>query len=81
MIAFFEYFKFTKRILLLSIFTGNRRKVYVGEKLADGGFSVVFEACDYNDSQNKPCYALKRVMCGDDETVQKCRDEARVHET
>jgi len=60
----------------------NGRKVCIGKKIADGGFSVVFEASDYSAihrSENKPCFALKRVICGDSETVEKCREEANVH--
>ena len=43
---------------------------------------MVFEASDYssiNLSENKPCFALKRVICGDNETVEKCKEEADVH--
>jgi serine/threonine kinase 16 len=72
---------------LLSIFRreeliefDNGRKVYLGKKIADGGFSVVFKARDYHSDDKKPCFALKRIVCGDNEMVEKCREEARVHQ-
>lgn len=58
----------------------SRRKVYLGKKIADGGFSVVFKARDYHSDDKKPCFALKRIVCGDNEMVEKCREEARVHQ-
>lgn len=60
----------------------NGRKVYIGQKIADGGFSVVYESGEYNTLQgkeNKPCFALKRIICGDRDTVEKCQKEASVH--
>lgn len=54
------------------------RNVRVGEQIAVGGFSVVFEATDVQSPHIK--YALKRIRCDHDpELLQSCRREAGVH--
>ena len=32
-----------------------------------------------NNNNARKKYALKRVLCADDESIQKCREEAAVH--
>jgi serine/threonine kinase 16 len=64
------------------------RRVYVGRKLAEGGFSYAFEAFDADDSGRRgagaaggyvhPPYVLKRIH-GDAEVLEACRTEAHVH--
>jgi len=80
----------------------NGKSVRINKQIAEGGFSVVFEAVEiettppkkikkrmknnlsyYHNNNNKnnarKKYALKRVLCADDESIQKCREEAAVH--
>ena len=54
----------------------NGVKVRLGKKIAEGGFSFVFEAFDFTTNQK---YALKRINCSDSELVRACRAEASVH--
>lgn len=69
--------------------------VRIGKQIAEGGFSVVFEASDYKPfkfsmrstsyeslvsrRRNKKRYALKRIICCDPETLKKCEGEAKIH--
>ena len=59
------------------------RRVVMGPKIAEGGFSFVFEATSaLDDSQRGSSdekYVLKRIHCPDSELLQACRDEAAVH--
>jgi len=52
--------------------------VRVERQIAEGGFSVVYEAHDYKKG-GKTRYALKRLLCFDKGMVQKCREEAGIH--
>ena len=52
------------------------KSVRLGRKIAEGGFSYVFEAFD---SVNNKKYALKRIHVGDHETFQSTQREAGVH--
>lgn len=54
-------------------------RVSVGKKIAEGGFSVVFEARNCSESNCRPNFALKRVICGDRECVNNCREEIAIH--
>jgi serine/threonine kinase 16 len=87
-------------VSLKNLFKRNRQQltfdngiqIYIGDQIAEGGFSFVFEAfavVDNNgggsssaatsgDSRTKR-YALKRINCGDYELVQSCRHEAGIH--
>lgn len=63
----------------------NGTSIYIGNQIAEGGFSFVFEAFDTdnnlggNTTTKKRRYALKRINCGDYELVQSCRHEAGIH--
>lgn len=63
----------------------NGKSVRVGRKIAEGGFSIVFEATEVltegssNSNTTAKKYALKRIACPDPELLQACRDEAVVH--
>jgi serine/threonine protein kinase len=52
------------------------RTVRIGPKLAEGGFSIVFQA---RDTQTNSLYALKRIQCPDKERLRDCLREAGVH--
>ena len=52
------------------------RRVRLGQQIAHGGFSFVFEATDDNTGER---YALKRILCPEPELLQACRQEAAVH--
>ena len=51
--------------------------VTISHKIAEGGFSYIFCATDVNRPQRK--YALKRMICGDEEMFHSCRKEVDVH--
>lgn len=60
------------------------RQVRIGKRIAEGGFSYVFEAygCDESSSRRPPGgpdYVLKRIRCPDPELLEACRREAGVH--
>ena len=57
----------------LKLDTGLR--VSVGRKIAEGGFSFVFEATDSKGTK----YALKRIHVGDREVLSSCKNEVGVH--
>mmetsp|Transcript_13975 Transcript_13975/g.21622 ORF Transcript_13975/g.21622 Transcript_13975/m.21622 type:complete len:545 (-) Transcript_13975:58-1692(-) len=60
----------------------NGKQVYIGDQIAEGGFSYVFEAFPANNnntSSKKTLYALKRINCSDEELLQSCRHEAGIH--
>jgi serine/threonine kinase 16 len=73
----------------------NGTQIYIGDQIAEGGFSFVFEAFAVHNNNhgsaaattgttresrtNKRRYALKRINCGDYELVQSCRHEAGIH--
>ena len=65
----------------------NGTQIYIGNQIAEGGFSFVFEAFDIDNNNigdnttttKKRRYALKRINCGDYELVQSCRHEAGIH--
>jgi serine/threonine protein kinase len=52
------------------------RTVRLGKQIAEGGFSLVFEARDVKSNQ---LYALKRIQCPDIEHLRLCQREAGVH--
>ena len=49
--------------------------VTIHQKIAEGGFSYIYTA---TDSLGRS-YALKRMMCNDDEMMEACRKEVDVH--
>lgn len=53
----------------------NGPKVLRQHKIAEGGFSYIYLATDKLNRK----YALKRVICNDEEVVQNCKKEAEVH--
>lgn len=53
------------------------RRVRLGEKIAEGGFSYVFEA--HEEGQTKRRYALKQIRCPEASMLQEVRQEAAVH--
>lgn len=65
----------------------NGLQVQVGKLIAEGGFSVVYETIEITNpyraktktNGNRTRYALKRVLCSEDEIVAQCRLECRVH--
>jgi serine/threonine kinase 16 len=57
--------------------TDSGRKVRLGRQIAEGGFSIVFEATDV--VQPTTLYAMKRINCPDPEILRACRNEAGVH--
>lgn len=58
----------------ITVDTGLR--VRLGEKIAEGGFSFVFEAFD---DQTGNGYALKQIQCPEASMLNECRQEAAVH--
>jgi serine/threonine kinase 16 len=52
------------------------KSVRLGRKIAEGGFSFVFEAFD---SVNNTKYAIKRISVGDHDTFQATQREAGIH--
>ena len=66
---------------ILTLDTG--LQVRVGNVIAEGGFSIVFRATEVEarGSSSPTCaiYALKRIRCDEQETLQMCRREASVH--
>ena len=63
----------------------NGKSVRIVRQIAEGGFSVVFEAIEIDTFPTKKRfyenkrYALKRVLCADNEAINKCREEASIH--
>lgn len=49
--------------------------VKVSHKIAEGGFSYIYSATDKLNRH----YALKRIICSDEEIIQLCQKEADVH--
>eukprot|EP00984_Skeletonema_dohrnii_P021648 scaffold10859_cov95-Skeletonema_dohrnii-CCMP3373.AAC.2 len=56
----------------------NGTQVFIGDQIAEGGFSYVFKALPAIPSSTK-CYALKRINCSDHDLLQSCRHEAGIH--
>lgn len=48
-------------------------------QIAEGGFSYIYSAHDTSSPHIK--YALKRIICPDEETKVSCRSEAKIHRT
>jgi len=86
----------TNNGILLSLFTGQRRtvkfddtgiQVAIGNQIAEGGFSYIFEAYPMNQNDNSGVnneprmkYVLKRINCSNNhELIQACKSEANVH--
>ena len=82
--------------IFTSFFTGQRQiinfddcgiQVSIGNQIAEGGFSYIFEAYPMiqNDNMNavteqRMKYALKRINCANNrELIQACKSEANVH--
>jgi serine/threonine kinase 16 len=53
----------------------NGHTVTIRHKIAEGGFSYIY--CATDSLQRK--YALKRIICSDDDILQTCRKEINVH--
>jgi Serine/threonine protein kinase len=53
----------------------NGHTVTIRQKIAEGGFSYIYCATD----SLKRTYALKRIICSDDDILQSCRKEINVH--
>ena len=51
--------------------------VQMGTKIAEGGFSYIYSAYDVRFRSKK--YAVKRILCPDDDIVQACLQEEKVH--
>ena len=49
--------------------------ITIHQKIAEGGFSYIYSATD--SIQRK--YALKRIMCNDEDMIDACRREVDVH--
>lgn len=49
----------------------------IEHQIAEGGFSYIYSAHDANSPRIR--YALKRIICPDEETLSECRAEAKVH--
>lgn len=61
-------------------FDENNISVILQSKIAEGGFSYIYSAHDKQYPSTKQ-YALKRIICPDEETIVACRKEAKVHRT
>lgn len=57
----------------------NGISVSIEKKIAEGGFSYIYSAHDSSRRSRK--FALKRVLCPDEEIVIACKKEAKVHRT
>jgi len=55
----------------------NGPTVKVSHKIAEGGFSYIYSATDTRKLNRQ--YALKRIICSDEEVIQLCQREAEVH--
>jgi serine/threonine kinase 16 len=55
------------------------RRVRLGRKIAEGGFSYVFEATENLSGGGQQLYALKQIRCPEAHMLQECREEAAVH--
>jgi serine/threonine kinase 16 len=51
--------------------------VHLGTKIAEGGFSYIYSAHD--DRYPSKRYAVKRIQCPDNDIVQACLQEEKVH--
>lgn len=51
----------------------------IDTKIAEGGFSYIYSAIDKTYTSKQ--YALKRIICPDEDTIVACRKEAKVHRT
>lgn len=86
----------TNNGILFSLFTGQRRtvkfddsgiQVAIGNQIAEGGFSYIFEAYPMNlndnsevDNELRMKFVLKRINCSNNhELIQACKSEANVH--
>jgi serine/threonine kinase 16 len=82
--------------MLTSLFTGQRQiinfddsgiQVVIGNQIAQGGFSYIFQAYAINSNDNNDVgnghrtkYALKRINCANNhELIRACESEANVH--
>ena len=63
-----------------NIHNNEKLSVKVIRKLAEGGFSYVYEVASITKPLSlSQLFAMKRVLCSDDETVRKCRHEIGIH--
>ena len=67
---------FVERWTSATVALDSGRNVRIGQKLAEGGFSIVFQA---RDTTTNTLYALKRIQCPDKERLRDCLREAGVH--
>jgi len=57
----------------------------IDRKISEGGFSYVYSATDVSSSSSlsrgiRRQYAVKRIICADEELVRGCKREARIHQ-
>ena len=57
----------------------NKISVKVVRKLAEGGFSYVYEVTLLQDVKSR--FAMKRVLCSDDDTIKRCQHEIGIHKS
>jgi serine/threonine kinase 16 len=57
----------------------NGPTVAIHHKIGEGAFSLVFAATEASRSRPQTKYALKRIICGDEEMFDLCRKEVNVH--
>lgn len=67
---------FIERCTSSTVELDSGRTVRIGTLVAEGGFSLVFQARDVHTHK---AYALKRVQCPDEEHFRECQREAGVH--
>ena len=71
----FSFFNFQRSKTITFIDSGINATI--DTKIAEGGFSYIYSAHDVQSPTVK--YALKRIMCPDEETIQLCQNEAKIH--
>jgi serine/threonine kinase 16 len=85
-ISFLKHVYSLVRSFLYSTFVPRRNKTIefdtgisatIDHQIAEGGFSYIYSAHDTHAPNVK--YALKRIICPDEETKNACRSEAKVH--
>ena len=61
----------------------NGIRVHIDRKISEGGFSYIYSASDASPSSRgrRKHYAVKRIVCPDDELVLGCKREAKIHQT
>jgi len=56
--------------------------VHVDRKISEGGFSYIYSATDASSSSRglRKRYAVKRIICAEEELVLGCKREAKIHQ-